>query len=671
MLADIEIFDTQGQLLVALEGFESQRVHGGGKPLETAQDLVYKYNWVRQSLIGNSAPADVGNPKRWLVFQDASGCGSRLVGCLRQRGFEVAQVLAGRGYTFDGSSVFTVNPESLDDFRRLLAHQTLLEQYVTNIVYLWGLDAPKANELVVDQLELSTQLTTLAPLHLVQAWEGLARSTQAELAIVTQLAQATEGQLEPLSIAQTPLIGFGRVVVSEYGPLRAKLIDLPANDATESLHNDLLNELLAMNSGADSGEDEVAWRNGERWVHRFVQAENLLLPRGVADQLTSKLQIGSTAGIEELRYRTTVERSLLAGEVEIEVLATGLNFSDVMKALELYPGLPDGPVALGAECCGRITRVGAAVDQWQVGDEVIAVAPGSFGTRVAVSKDLIARKPKNLSYEQAAAIPIAFLTAEYALNHCARIRAGESILIHAASGGVGLAAMQLARLAGAIIYATAGNEEKRAYVRQLGARYAMDSRSVSFADSIMEATCNEEQPGVDVILNSLPGEAIPKGIGILKTGGRFLEIGKRDIYNDASLGLFVLRNNLAFFAIDLDQLFKQQPARMGSMLRGLVDRFDSGELQPVLTKSFAADDTRAAFRFMQQGKHIGKVAVNYNPKPTEVFPGEYSPISFRSDATYWIAGGLGGFGIQLARWMASRGAGGRTSQSDHRRVRRG
>ena len=657
MVADIDIFDSQGQLLVTLEGFESQRVHGGGKPRETARDLVYKYAWVKQSLDSSAAAVDIDPRQRWLVFEDLSGCGSRLVARLRQLGFAVTQVHAGRTFSFDGRSKFTVNPESLEDFRSLLDHLGTMGHAAANIVYLWSLDVPSAHELDTDQLDRSTQLTTLAPLHLVQAWENTASSTQARLAIVTQLAQATERQTDPLALAQTPLIGFGRVIVSEYGPLQGKLIDLPATDSTASVHNALLDELLAMNAGTDGGEDEVAWRDGERWVHRFIQADNLTLPSDAGDRLSSRLHIGATAGVEELRYRAAVNRSLARNEVEIEVLATGLNFSDVMKALELYPGLSDGPVSLGAECCGRITRVGDAVLQWRVGDIVIAIAPGSFGTRVTVASDLIARKPKNLSPEQAAAIPIAFLTADYALNHCARIRAGESVLIHAASGGVGLAAMQIAKVAGAIVYATAGNEEKRAYVRQLGARHVLDSRSVSFADSILEATRQEEQPGVDVILNSLPGEAISKGIDILKTGGRFLEIGKRDIYSDASLGLYAMRNNLAFFAIDLDQLFKQQPARMGAMLRALVDRFDTGELHPVLTKCFTADDTRSAFRFMQQGKHIGKIVVSYDPKPAEVFPGDYPPISFRKDATYWIAGGLGGFGRQIARWMASRGAG--------------
>lgn len=657
MVADIDLFDsTTGELLVAIEGFVSQRVHGGGKPLEAVSDLVYKYSWVQQELAVDKISAkDASN--RWLVFNDNSGCGPRLVSQLKQFGFEVTQVYAATAFSFDGLSQYTVDPESLDDFRRLLTHLTSGNCNVGNVVYLWGLDTPNSSELDSTQLARSTQLTTLAPLYLVQAWEGLPSQSQANLTIVTEGAQATEGQKTPLSISQTPLIGFGRVIVSEYGPLRGKLIDLPARDSENSSPNVLLNELLAMNSGADGGEDEVACRGGQRWVHRFVQAKSLPLCIDEAVPLPNRLHVGTSAGVEELVYRTVGFDPLGCNEVEIEILATGLNFSDVMKALDLYPGLPDGPVALGAECCGRITRVGAKVDRWYVGDEVIAIAPGSFGTHVRVSSDLIARKPKDLGYEQAAAIPIAFLTAEYALHHCARMRAGESVLIHSASGGVGLAAIQIAQSAGAIVFATAGNEEKRAYVRQLGARITMDSRSVDFADVIRQETIAEEQPGVDIVLNSLPGEAISKGIGILKTGGRFLEIGKRDIYNDASLGLYAMRNNLAFFAIDLDQLFKQQPAKMGAMLRALVERFDAGEFQPLPTKTFTADDTRGAFRFMQQGKHIGKVAVKYDRAPREVLPGEYASIQFSKDATYWIAGGLGGFGKQVALWLASRGAG--------------
>ncbi len=657
MIADIDIYDTAGKRLVSIEGFVSHRVQGGGKPTETVQDLVYKYAWTPKQL-ENIAPVKSAPTSRWMVFQDQSGVGDRLCNALRKLRYEVIEVHAGSHFESRSNSQFTINPESPRDFDSLLAHTTRGTHgadgpNVGNIVYLWGLDATDAKQLNEDALRRSTLVTALAPMHLVQAWERSTVPLQANLAIVTRLAQATLNQPEPVAIAQSPLIGFGRVIVSEYAALRTKLIDLPAADASEQL----LAELQAMQTQADGDEDEVAWRDGERLVHRFVQAESEPLPRIASESLACSLRIGKSAGVEELQYRTIAEAELPATHVEIDVLATGLNFSDVMKALELYPGLSDGPVALGAECCGRIRRIGSAVTDWQVGDEVIAVAPGSFASRVVVDADLVAHKPKELTDAQAAAIPIAFLTAEYALTECARIRSGESVLIHAASGGVGLAAMQLARLAGATVFATAGNEEKRAYVRQMGARLVADSRNLAFADAIVAATADQSRPGVDVILNSLPGEAISKGISILRTGGRFLEIGKRDIYNDASLGLFAFRNNLAFFAIDLDQLFKQQPARMGLMLRSLVKRFDSGELQPLLTKSFEADDTRAAFRFMQQGKHIGKVAVSYTSTPKDILPGDYASIRFREDATYWIAGGLGGFGMQVAKWLANRGAG--------------
>ena len=516
MIADIDIFDLQGKRLVAIEGFESQRVQGGGKPAETVQDLVYKYVWQPQRLgvtVPNTGTANAAIPhtpnhsNRWLVFQDRSGVGERLCGVLRQLGFDVAQVRNGDRFESKPASSFVINAEQPSDFQSLLAELNCDQQPIGNIVYLWGLDAGDTDQLTCETLRASTTLTTLAPLHFIQAWEQVAITTNANLAIVTRGAQATPNELEPVAIAQSPLIGFGRVIVSEYASLRTKLIDLPAGDA----HEQLLAELQAMHSQTDGNEDEIAWRNGERLVHRFVQADAVALPRDASRSIACKLQVGKSSGVEELRYSTAAATEPTETQVEIEVLATGLNFSDVMKALDLYPGLADAPVALGAECCGRIRRVGAAVTEWKIGDEVIAVAPGSFATRVIVDAQLVARKPRNLSHAQAAAIPIAFLTAEYALNECARIRSGESILIHAASGGVGLAAMQLAQRAGAIVYATAGNEEKRAYVRQLGARLVADSRSLSFADAIAAETSKHGPAGVDVVLNSLPGEAISKG----------------------------------------------------------------------------------------------------------------------------------------------------------------
>ena len=654
LICDLDIFDSDGNLCIAIREFKSMRVAGGDLP-ETTEELIYSYTWQPSPLEAHETYLNVlepGEPANWLVLMDEGSqrsVGRELVQRLRDRGDRVVEAYLEGSHVAQAAPGFSlVDPEQPSSFDSML--QSTLEQFsgqLQHVVYLWGLDSPSVHELTADSLKESAATTSLAPLHFVQAWDRLSeKPLEAEFSIVTSGAQSMDGAPEHTEVAQGPLVGFGRVVVSEFGALRSKLIDLQANPTSRDI-NSLVAELLCQDD-----EDEVLWRDGNRFVHRFEPQAGKPASRYAAENFACQLRVGGSAGIEELHYATRTSPDLQSGEVEIEVLASGLNFSDVMKALDLYPGLPDGPVDLGAECSGRISRVGPDCE-WQVGEEVIAVAPGSFATHVVVNQALVARKPASLSHDQAAALPIAFLTADYALNHCARLREGDSVLIHSASGGVGLAAMQLAKLGGIRVFATAGTDEKRQYVADAGAVKVMNSRSLDFANETLEAT---QGVGVDAVLNSLPGEAITKGIASLKTGGRFLEIGKRDIYSDASLGLFPFRNNLALFAIDLDQLFKQQPARMGQMLRELVGRFEQGELEALPITTYEVDDTVAAYRFMQQGKHIGKVVVNFERRPSEVQVGTYSPISFKSDATYWVAGGLGGFGLQISKWMVEHGA---------------
>jgi NADPH:quinone reductase-like Zn-dependent oxidoreductase len=192
--------------------------------------------------------------------------------------------------------------------------------------------------------------------------------------------------------------------------------------------------------------------------------------------------------MDQLALRACERSEPGPGQVEIDVAAAGLNFSDVMKALGLYPGLPDGPVPLGIECAGRIERVGQGVSEFQPGDEVVAVTPFSFGTHALAERAFVVPKPDHITFEQAATLPIAFLTAHYALNHMGRLAKGERVLVHSATGGVGLAAIQLAWEAGAEVFATAGTSEKRDLLRSLGIQHVMDSRSLDFADEVLEAT---------------------------------------------------------------------------------------------------------------------------------------------------------------------------------------
>ncbi|TWT84022.1 Phthiocerol synthesis polyketide synthase type I PpsC [Planctomycetes bacterium CA13] len=653
MIANLELADSSGSVVVQIHGFESRNA-GGAISSAAATELMYRYCWELAS--GTSNENKIASRRKWLIFADQQGLSERLMNHLGDD--EVIEVYPGDQFEQRTDSMFTLPPKPGPQWDKLL--QTIDAETINGIVFAWGLDLDESF-VSAEQVEHSTAISCEAPLAIAQAWQrrfvdAPTGNEMPTLSIVTAEAQSIDETPENLTYCQTPLVGLGRVLISECSVLRTRLIDL-STSCPKQLMADLVSELLI-----DDAEDEVMYRSGTRFVRRFVPHSSVPLPAIPAATQTRRCRLatGRTSSIDDLHYKTSVDRPLADDEVLIEVAATGLNFSDVMKALDLYPGLPDGPVILGAECCGIVVKRGGTVTDWQIGDEVIAIAKGSFATHAIVNEALVAKKPRTLTSEQAATIPIAFLTADYAMNQCARLRAGESVLIHSASGGVGLASVQLAKQAGLEIHATAGSPQKRDFVRALGVESIWDSRSLAFVEEVRSQTDGD---GVDAILNSLPGEAIPKGLGLLKTGGRFLEIGKRDIYGDRPIDLSPFRKNLAFFAIDLDQLFTTDPVRMGNSLRRLAAQFDDGSLEPLPVKTFDADQTCEAFRYMQQAKHIGKVAVRYDQSPSEVYPTAiHDPTAtvtdlFLSDKTYWIAGGLGGFGLQIALWMARNGAG--------------
>ena len=252
--------------------------------------------------------------------------------------------------------------------------------------------------------------------------------------------------------------------------------------------------------------------------------------------------------------------------------------------------------------------MGEGVTRFRPGDEVLAFGVSGLGSHLTTPEVMACHKPEHLSFEQAATIPIVFLTAEYALRHIGRIRPGERVLIHAAAGGVGLAALQIARLAGAEVFATAGSREKREFLRTLGIAHVMDSRALDFAAQVREATGGE---GVDIVLNSLAGPAIATGLSCLREYGRFLEIGKRDIFGHTRVDLHPFRNNLSLAAIDLASALQHRPDFVGSMMRDLVGQFERRGLHPLPHRTFPISDIVPAMRHMAQARHTGKVVLSF------------------------------------------------------------
>jgi NADPH:quinone reductase-like Zn-dependent oxidoreductase/acyl carrier protein len=292
------------------------------------------------------------------------------------------------------------------------------------------------------------------------------------------------------------------------------------------------------------------------------------------------------------------------------------------------------------------------VSGFAVGDRVVAVAPDAFASFVVAKAALVAPMPPRLSFEEAAALPIAFLTATIALDDVARLGEGERVLIHAATGGVGLAAVQIASRAKAEIFATAGSDEKRARLRAMGVSHVASSRSLDFAREVRAATGGE---GVDVVLNSLAGDFIATSFELLRSHGRFVEIGKRDYYENKPLGLRPFLRNLSFALVDLRSMIASRPAALGKALRAIVQQIDAGVLTPLPVEVFPIASAAAAFHHMAQAKHVGKIVLVTRDREAPIARAR-DAAAVRADATYLITGGLGGLGLVIAERLVAMGA---------------
>ena len=257
-----------------------------------------------------------------------------------------------------------------------------------------------------------------------------------------------------------------------------------------------------------------------------------------------------------------------------------------------------------------------------------------------------------------ATIPVAFLTAYYALDHLARLEKREWVLIHGAAGGVGLAALQIAKWRQARIIATAGSDEKRAFLKMLGADHVLDTRSLDFVDQVRSITKGSDGSGVDVVLNSLAGEAMERSIELVRPFGRFLELGKRDFYGNTKIGLRPFRKNLSYFGIDADQLLNHRSGLTKRLFGELTELFNDTRFKPLPYRLYESSEIIEAFRLMQQSGHIGKIIVKAPHQQllgNAVANSEHDFV-LDGEGAHIIIGGMGGFGLEAALWLADHGA---------------
>ena len=460
-------------------------------------------------------------------------------------------------------------------------------------------------------------------LGLLRDWLADERFVDTRLVFVTEGAVAV-GVGEGVSgLVFSPVWGLVRSALSE-NPGRFGLVDVDGGDVSWS-------GLLGAFGG---GESQLAVRGGVVFAARLARVGGGVL--GVPDSSEWCLVEGGDGTLESLSLvRCGVEGSSLGvGEVRVGVRAGGLNFRDVLIALGMYPG----EASLGSEGAGVVLELGPGVEGLVVGDRVMGLMSG-FGPVSVVDHRLLARVPDGWSFAQAASVPIVFLTAYYALVDLACVQPGERVLVHSAAGGVGMAAVQLARHLGAEVFVTA-SPPKWGTLRGMGfdeTRMA-SSRTLEFRERFLEVTGGR---GMDVVLDSLAGEFVDASLDLLVDGGRFVEMGKTDIRDGEEVA--GAHPGVAYRAFDL---MEAGPVRIREMLGELLGLFRGGVLEPLPLVAWDLVRAPEAFRFMSQARHTGKIVLCLPPPSLSC-----APVGGEGVGTVLLTGGTGTLGALMAQHL--------------------
>ena len=477
-------------------------------------------------------------------------------------------------------------------------------------------DAPTGNDPARGAHEAASEM-----LDVVQAWLADERLTDTPLVVATRGAIATHPDEDIPDLTAAPVWGLIRSAQSE-NPNRFILIDTDGDPDWATL-------LPAL---AAHGESQAAIRAGQVLVPRLARTGSsnaLSVPSG---EPAWRLDQAPSGVLEELAFAPCpgVMDPLEPEQVRVRVHAAGLNFRDVLIGLGM---LTEGAV-LGNEGAGVVADVGSAVTDLQPGDRVMGIMPRAFGPTAVTDHRYLVKIPVTWSYVDAAAVPVAFLTAYFGLADLANLRPGEKVLIHAGAGGVGMAAIQLAQHWGAEVYATA-NPTKWPTLHNLGLdqHHIASSRTTEFQQHFTNTTNHH---GVNIILNSLTGNLIDASLHLLPHGGRFIEMGKADLRQPQDIAHH--HPGVTYHTFDLGV---PKPERLREMLTDVVRLLETGAVTPLPTRTYDLRRARDAFRHMSQARHTGKIVLTI-PQP------------LNPHGTALITGGTGVLGAHIARHLTTK-----------------
>ncbi|MEN2423823.1 SDR family NAD(P)-dependent oxidoreductase [Streptomyces rimosus] len=550
--------------------------------------------------------------------------------------------------TFAGQEISCAGPVAAPatrkEWEQALAAAAASGADTVNVVLLLGETAEQeANDLTARAARRADMLRTCV----------LAGEDASGISLRLTLVTKPSGAIPTAGTAPCPLDaaawGVARTVANEHAAIGCRRIALdPCDDSTASARR-LARELLT-----ETDEDEIVLTS----KGRFVPREQHHRPTTPVTEDTSFILRARNPGLSyELAWEETARPEPGPEEVLIGVRAAALNYRDIMQVTGLLPteAFETTPQhGIGFECAGVVLACGERVTRFTPGDHVVGAAPAALSSHTVTTEVGLLRVPDGMHFTEAATMYVAASTVVYGLGTLARLQPGETVLVHGAAGAVGLAAVRYAHACGAHVIATAGNHLKRNLLRALGVEHVLDSRTLDFAAQVRELTGGR---GIDVVLNSLAGEALTRSLELLRPGGRFVELGKRDIYENKPLLLRPFSNNIAFYGVDLTKLL-DHPEAAQALAEEVLKAVQRGACGPLPHTIYPAARVDEAFGRLQHSQHIGKVVVAFDPldEAPVVERRPHAPLRLNPDGTYLVTGGTGGFGAATAEWLATRGA---------------
>lgn len=533
---------------------------------------------------------------------------------------------------------YEIRTDKLEDHVRLVDDLRSAAGLPREIIMLWNW-FPLEPETSFDKTVDSIASTLVSISHLLKAFVQL-RISLPRITLITANVHQDSDSVDIRSCLNATLWSLGRSIRNEFPDTSCRIVDI------DPVQIDRIKELCQFILDRNEVLEAVLHRKG--WA--LPAARN-----SVPDVASQPVEIGclQPGDLSSIRPIAAGIPQLRPTEILIEAAASALNFRDVLIALNALPeyAIQDGMMQdfLGMECAGKIVRIGDQVEGFSPGDKVIALAPRAMGNLVTARSQFVRTIPAGWSYEQIAGIPAAYMTAFCCLEQLPQAGPGLSVLIHSASGGVGLALINLLRQSGATVYATVGSSDKADFLNLLGIQHVATSRSISFVDDVNEWTCGQ---GVDLIVNTLAGDLARANAKLLKPAGVFVELGKHPSLSEVHESIVSANPDASIRIVDIDRLWKESPEQLSALFHSVMKEVEHRACPALPSTVFPHSNAKDAFRYMANAKHVGKVILEFKRRCPSL--GLDSPIS--SAATYLVAGGTRGFGLATVQWLSEVGA---------------